>query len=57
MKILLVTILTLFALTTSTVDTTTIIRIYEVDGYELIDYTQDNNLYIGVYYEDLMLDK
>ena len=57
MKILLVTILTLFALTTSAVDTTTIIRIYEVDGLELIDYTQDNNLYVGVYYEDLMLDK
>lgn len=57
MKILLVTILTLFALTNSVVDTTNIISIYEVDGYELIDYTQDNNLYIGVYYEDLMLDK
>lgn len=57
MKILLVTILTLFALTNSAVDITTIIRIYEVDGYELVDYTQDNNLYVGVYYEDLMLDK
>lgn len=57
MKILLVTILTLFALTTSAVDTTTIVRIYEVDGYELIDYMQDDNLYVGVYYEDLMLDK
>lgn len=57
MKILLVTILTLFALTNSAVDATTIVRIYEVDGYELIDYTQDNNLYVGVYYEDLMLDK
>lgn len=57
MKILLVIVLTLFALTTSAVDTTTIIRIYEVDGYELVDYTQDNNLYVGVYYEDLMLDK
>lgn len=57
MKILLVTILTLLVLTNSVVDTTTIINIYEVDGYELIDYTQDNNLYVGVYYEDLMLDK
>ena len=34
----------------SLVDTTTIINIYEVDGYEFIDYTQDNNLHIGVYY-------
>lgn len=57
MKILLVTILTLFALTNSVVDTTTIISIYEVDDYELVDYMQDNNLYVGVYYEDLMLDK
>ena len=57
MKTLLVTILTLFMLTNSAVDTTTIIRIYEVDGYELIDYMQDDNLYVGVYYEDLMLDK
>lgn len=57
MKILLVTVLTLLALTNSVVDTTTIINIYEVDIYELIDYIQDNNLYVGVYYEDLMLDK
>lgn len=57
MKILLVTILTLFALTTSAVDTTTIICTYEVDGLELVDYVQDDNLYVGVYYEDLMLDK
>lgn len=57
MKILLVTILTLLALTNSVVDTTTIINIYEVDGYEFIDYMQDNNLHVGVYYEDLMLDK
>lgn len=57
MKTLLITILALFALTNSAVDATTIINIYEVDGYELIDYTQDNNLYVGVYYEDLVLDK
>ena len=41
----------------SVVDTTIIINIYEVDGYEFIDYMQDNNLHVGVYYEDLMLDK
>lgn len=57
MKILLVTILTLLALTNSPVDATTIIRTYEVDGLELVDYVQDNNLYVGVYFEDLMLDK
>ena len=37
MKILLVTILTLLALTNSVVDTTIIINIYDVDGYEFID--------------------
>lgn len=52
-KIIAITALLMFAYTNSSFDNTTIIRIYEQDGYQFIDYEKDNNLYIGVYVEDL----
>lgn len=52
-KIVTITILLLLAYVNTSTDTTTIINIYEKDGLQLIDYERDNNLYKGVYVEDL----
>ena len=52
-KIIAITMLLLFAYVNTSTDTTTIIRIYEKDGLQLVDYEMDNNLYTGVYVEDL----
>ena len=53
-KIITITMLLVFAYTNSSFDTsTTIIRTYEQDGYQFVDYERDNNLYTGVYVEDL----
>ena len=53
-KIIAITMLLVFAYANSSFDTnTTIIRTYEQDGYQFVDYEKDNNLYIGVYVEDL----
>lgn len=53
-KILAITALLVFAYTNSSFDTdTTIIRMYEQDGYQFVDYVKNGNEYIGVYVEDL----
>lgn len=53
-KIIAITALLVFAYTNSSFDTsTTIIKTYEQDGYQFVDYTKNGNEYIGVYVEDL----
>lgn len=52
-KILAITALLIFAYTNSSFDTTTIIKIYEIDNIQYVDYEKDGQEYIGVYVEDL----
>lgn len=52
-KIIAITLLLIFAYVNSSFDNTTIIRIYEIDNVQYVDYEMDNNLYTGVYIEDL----
>jgi hypothetical protein len=52
-KIIAITMLLVFAYTNSSFDTTTIIKIYEIDNTQYVDYVQDGQEYIGVYIEDL----
>jgi hypothetical protein len=52
-KIIAIAALLVFAYTNSSFDNTTIVKIYEIDNIQYVDYERDNNLYIGVYIEDL----
>ena len=54
-----ISLLVLFLLVITTgklVDTTTIVKIYQVDDLEFIDYVQDGELFKKVYIEDLTSD-
>ncbi len=53
-KIIAIAALLVFAYTNSSFDTnTTIIKTYEQDGYQFVDYKKGNDYFIGVYVEDL----
>ena len=52
-KVIAITLLLVFAYTNSSFDNTTIIKIYEIDSVQYVDYVQDGQEYIGVYVEDL----
>lgn len=52
-KIALLVLLLLVTTTGKLVDSTTVVRIYQVDDLELIDYIQDDNLYEKVLINDL----
>lgn len=52
-KIIAITLLLVFAYVNSSFDNTTIIKIYEIDGVQYVDYIQDGQEYTGVYIEDL----
>lgn len=52
-KILAITALLVFAYTNSSFDNTTIIKIYEIDSVQYVDYIQDGQEYVKVYIEDL----
>ena len=52
-KIIAIAALLVFAYTNSSFDNTTIIKIYEIDSVQYVDYVQDGQEYIGVYVEDL----
>jgi hypothetical protein len=52
-KIIAITMLLVFAYTNSSFDNTTIVKIYEIDNTQYVDYVQDGQEYIGVYIEDL----
>lgn len=52
-KIALLVLLLLVITIGKVVDTTTIVRIYQVDDLEFIDYIQDGELFKKVYIEDL----
>ena len=52
-KIVAITALLVFAYTNSSFDNTTIIKIYEIDNTQYVDYIQDGQEYVKVYTEDL----
>ena len=52
-KIIAIIALLMFAYINSSFDNTTIIKIYEIDNVQYVDYIQDGQEYIGVYIEDL----
>ena len=52
-KIVAIAALLVFAYTNSSFDTTTIIKIYEIDNTQYVDYVQDGQEYVKVYIEDL----
>ena len=52
-KIIAITALLVFGYANSSFDNTTIVRIYEVDNVQYVDYIKDGQEYIKVYVEDL----
>ena len=52
-KIIAIAALLVFAYTNSSFDNTTIVKIYEIDNIQYVDYEKDGQEYIGVYVEDL----
>ena len=52
-KIIAITMLLLFGYVNSSFDNTTIIKIYEIDNTQYVDYVQDGQEYVKVYIEDL----
>ena len=52
-KVVLLVLFLLVITTGKLVDTTTIVKIYQVDDLEFIDYIQDGEFFKKVYIEDL----
>lgn len=52
-KIIAITALLVFGYANSSFDNITIVKIYEVDNVQYVDYIKDGQEYVKVYVEDL----